>query len=131
MVIAPQFVEWPKVVGIDYGPVFLRCERLHQFLFGVFTLKVGFVMVSRIRLIKSRICFPFQKTGLLWLRSSIITTYVIYFELSMAKEKTLRIVRNHFQPFLGGGFLVYDVREFRVSLNPNLIALEIISIYIF
>ena len=105
MVIAPQFVECPKVVGIDYGPVFLRCERLHQFLFGVFTLKVGFVMVSRIRLIKFRICLPFQKTGQLWLRS-IITTYVIYFELSMAKEKTLRIVRNHFQPFLGGGFLV-------------------------
>ena len=87
---APLFVYWSNIVGADNGFVLLRCDELQQSLFVPITLMVGFVMVSRVRMIKYRLCFPFQKTGLLWFCNGIITAHVIYVELSMDKDKTLR-----------------------------------------
>lgn len=84
--IAPLFVYWSNIVGADHGFEFLRCDELQGFLFVPISLTLGFVMVSRVRMIKYRISFPFQKTKLLWLCNGIITANVIYVVLSMDKD---------------------------------------------
>ncbi|KAF3495347.1 hypothetical protein DY000_02055488 [Brassica cretica] len=75
--IAPLLVYWCHIIRADHGLESLRCDELQLFVFDPIFLMVGFDMVSRVSMIKYRLCFPSQKTVLLWLCHGLIIIHAI------------------------------------------------------